>query len=518
MFRSTFACLCLSGTLMLAACGGSDHDKDPSGSAPPQRGTLLHSPPPRVASLSAADLAAAFGADPETQAMLQLTGAPKCRVDVHYIEYNTIGAKNEATTASGALMVPAGIDPACQGGRPVVLYAHGTTTDRNYNIASVQPSSGQPNSEGLLIALAFVSQGYIVVAPNYVGYDSSTLAYHPYLVAEQSANEMMDALKAARGALPTMDAPTTTAGAKLFITGYSQGGHVAMATHRALQAAGIAVAASAPMSGPYALSAFADAEFYGQVSGGAPVFATLLANSYQHTYGNVYSQPTDMFASAYASTIENLLPSTTSRSDLYAQGKLPSDQLFDATPPDPAYAAYTPATQPAAAAPLFARGFGPNYLITNSYRLAYLQDAQANPDGAFPTFTNGAPPAAPQHPLRQDLKTNDLRNWTPTAPMLLCGGDQDPTVYFMNTQIMQAYWAPTAAPVTVLDVDADATGNDDPYKSLKDAFDVAKQLVAATAVAQGATDGGASKVLSDYHAGLVGPFCLTATRGFFDAH
>jgi len=212
------------------------------------------------------------------------------------------------------------------------------------------------------------------------------------------------------------------------------------------------------------------------------------------------------------------LPSTTSRSDLYAQGKLPSDQLFDSNPPDPAYAAYTPPTQPAAAAPLFARGFGPNHLITNSYRLAYLQDAQANPDGAFPNFTNGAPPASPQLALRQDLKTNDLRNWTPTAPMLLCAGDQDPTVYFMNTQIMQGYWATTSAPVTVLDVDADATGSDDPYKNIKDQFDLAKQLVAAAAVAEGATDGGASKVLSDYHAGLVAPFCLTATRQFFDVH
>lgn len=514
MARNLF---CFSALLVLAACGGSNH-KDSSGSEAPQRGTLLHSPPERVASLSAADLAAAFGASPETQATLQLTGAPKCRVDVHYIEYNTVGAKNEAATASGALMVPAGIDPACQGGRPVVLYAHGTTTDRNFNIAAVKPASGEPNKEGLLIALAFVSQGYIVVAPNYVGYDSSSLPYHPYLVAEQSANEMMDALAAARSALPTMDAPTTTAGSKLFITGYSQGGHVAMATHRAMQAAGIQVTASAPMSGPYALSAFADAVFYGQVNGGATIFTALLANSYQHAYGNVYTHPSDMFESPYASTIENLLPSTSSRSDLYAQGKLPSDQLFSETPPDPAFAATTPPTEPAALAPLFARGFGPNHLITNSYRLAYLHDALANPDGAFPNFTNGAPPASPQHPLRQDLKANDLRNWTPTAPVLLCGGDQDPTVYFMNTQLMQGYWAPTSAPVIVLDVDADPTGNDDPYKEFKDQFDIAKQLAAAAAVAQGATDGGASAVLRDYHAGLVAPFCLTATRGFFDGH
>ena len=68
---------------------------------------------------------------------------------------------------------------------------------------------------------------------------------------------MIDALTAARGALPTADAPTTTDNGQLLVTGCSQGGYVAMATHRALQGAGETVTASAPMSGPYALSALA---------------------------------------------------------------------------------------------------------------------------------------------------------------------------------------------------------------------------------------------------------------------
>jgi len=38
---------------------------------------------------------------------------------------------------------------------------------------------GDPNGEALIMAAVFASQGYIVVAPNYAGYDSSTLPYHP---------------------------------------------------------------------------------------------------------------------------------------------------------------------------------------------------------------------------------------------------------------------------------------------------------------------------------------------------
>jgi hypothetical protein len=46
---------------------------------------------------------------------------------------------------------------------------------------------------------------------------------------------------------------------------------------------------------------------------------------------------------------------------------------------------------------------------------------------------------------------------------------------------------------------------------------VAKDLVAAAAVAQGATDGGFEAVLEDYHAGLVAPFCLDAAQEFFSS-
>src|SRR6202000_1572333 len=122
--------------------------------------------------------------------------------------------------------------------QPIVLYAHGTQTDRAFTMTDLS------NDEALALAALFASQGYIVVAPNYAGYDTSTLAYHPYLVAAQQARDMIDALAAARTALPVASLTLTKDNGKLFITGYSQGGFVAMATHRAMQAAGLTVTAS----------------------------------------------------------------------------------------------------------------------------------------------------------------------------------------------------------------------------------------------------------------------------------
>jgi hypothetical protein len=208
------------------------------------------------------------------------------------------------------------------------------------------------------------------------------------------------------------------------------------------------------------------------------------------------------------------------RSELYAAGKLPQYALFSPTPPAPEFAAITPPTTPANLAAVFALGFGSGNLIQNSYRLSYLRDAQAHPDGGFPVRTTGTPAAAPALPWRQALQRNDLRDWTPSAPVLLCGGDVDPVVFWLNTDLMQRYWAAqasSAASIGVLDLESAVTAND-PYGSLKQGFVLAKNLVAAEAVAHGATDGGARAVFEAYHVTLVAPFCFAATRSFFASH
>jgi len=504
----------LMTALLAAACGGGSQNTAPTSASTPARGALLQSPPVLVASYSVADLLAQLAGNDVGKLLLPLAYTPQCAINVYQLEYETIGGASEPTTASGALMVATGTDAACSGAHPILLYAHGTQTDKNFNIADLGNSA---NAEGLLLAAVFASAGYIVVAPNYAGYDTSTLPYHPYLDADQQSDDMIDALTAARSALPTLATANVTDGGKLFVTGYSQGGFVAMATHRALQAAGDVVTAAAPMSGPYALVAFGDAIFYGHVSLGSPANLTLLLSSYQHAYGNVYAEPTDVFEPPFATDIESLLPSTSAISELYAEGKLPQSAIFSSTPPAPTWAAFTPPTQPALFVPIFAMGFGADNLIQNGYRLAYLEDAESAPDGGFPTVTTALPPANPNNTLRQDLKLNDLRNWTPNAPVLLCVGDEDPTVFFFNTQLMQDYWSthvPSGA-VSVLDLDGLVSGAG-PYKELQNAFAAAKAVVASAAVLAGATDGGEAAVLADYHAGLVAPFCVAAVRSFFD--
>jgi alpha/beta superfamily hydrolase len=511
--------------LGLAACGGSD---SPTGAVASsnQRGTLVDNPALRVASLNAADFTAQLNSTSSGPQLIELAGTPTCGVDFYYFKYWTVGPDNSAQMASGALMVPTGSSAPCTGPRPIVLYAHGTTTDSAYNIADISDASNSANSEAAAVATVFAAQGYIVVAPNYLGYDISTLGYHPYVDGATNATDMMDALAAARTAL--LSAPGTSDSGKLYVTGYSEGGYVAMATVKAMQAANETVTASAPSSGPYALEAFADALLFGQVDIGSTEFAPLATTSYQHVYANVYTQTSDVYSSTYATGIDTLLPTPTPIGSLFQNGKLPETALFDSTTPTSStgISAVDTAADELLALPssppysaeqvsLFDLGFGNPYLINNTYRVAYVDDAVINPDQAEMTLLAGgtltssdvALAATSSVGLRKDFAVNDMRSgWAPEEPMLLCGGDADPTVYFQNTQIMAALWTPyvQGGLVSVLDLNGTPQAGN-PFAPLQVGLQQTEaQLVAA--------DGAAA--VASYHITEF-PFCMVAARGFF---
>lgn len=503
---------------LLACCADSGYALAQNASTP-LRGQLLQSSPQLVGSFSADDLIAKVTDGSISQSLLRHLFSPVCSVDVYHLEYQTVGGAGEPATASAALMIPVGADAQCEDPHPIILYAHGTQGSQSFDISNLSTSA---SFEGLLLAIAGATHGYIVVAPNYAGYDTSSLSYHPYLNGDQQAADMMDSLVAARTALAALQ---TAQNGQLFISGYSEGGYVALATQRAMQAAGISVTASAPMSGPYALSASGDAAFLGQVEADATEQFLLLASSYQHAYGNLYVTPTDMLEPRYAPSIGSL-PTKVGTSILVAEGVLPSSgAVFSSTPPTPQLASITPAKTPSSLAAVFAKGFGTDYLISNAYRLSYLEDQAAAPDGGFPNTTTAEPPATPTNGLRIDLKRNDLRSFAPTAPLLLCGGHEDPEVFYLNTQLMQSYWSLTApeSPVTILDVDSSPYPGD-PYDSVKTGFAAVKLSIELSAVVSGLFDklfGGSSQsaqsaVLDQYHSLLVPTFCVLAVKSFFD--
>jgi poly(3-hydroxybutyrate) depolymerase len=570
---SRFTLIC--ALAVLSACGSDSPTSavDTSNA----RGTLVDNPPFRIASLNAADLKAQLSASAFAP-LLPLTGDPACGVDFHYIHYWTVGGNDEPEYATGALMIPTGAAPQCSGARPMLLYAHGTQVDKTINIAD---PTNPKNQEGVLVAAMFAAQGYIVVAPNYVGYDTSTADYHPYLNEDAESKDMIDALTASRSALGKVLASGTTDNGRLFITGYSQGGHVAMATHKAMEAAGMAVTASGTMSGPYALEAFGDFAFTGHVGIYSTLFYPMLVTSYQRAYGNAYgpsgAMASDFYEAAYAATIEGLLPSATSVDELIANGQIPALALFNSAVPVTGTAldgllAIPPDDVNHPENKIFQLGFGTGNLVKNEVRIAYVSDLAGNPDRGLVTLQdcvfggnlsdpNCAAPGptayakaatTPTLGLRADLFKNDLRDWVPAAPVMLCGGKLDPVVtYPVNTGIMSLWWQTNGVPVartaaqlatslvTVLDLET-GLGAGDPFAAAEAAFqgtmgqieldaytaaftaahdawlaahagDTAGADAAGTAAGTAASN---AAYASNYHQ-TVEPFCQAAVRGYF---
>lgn len=556
---ATLLCTTLSASLLLTACG---NDGDNSNHTNTQDSTndnatstaqiKLLADPVTTQTFTPTQLAEAVKEAGLSGAVVK---APVCGVTVEYINHTTTGLKGEATNATGAVMIPTGDDPKCQGARPISLYAHGTTTDKNYNLAALNDSKNEAYTTALLLAATTAAQGDIVIAPNYPGYDASTLTYAPYSTKKQGL-QTVDSLKAGKLALEKLannaDAPiNVTASDKLFVSGYSQGGYVALATAQALDYQGTPATAVSPGSGPYAMAAFADVIVNGQVNVGGTVFLPLLVDSYDAEYGNIQD---GLYAGNYAKTAPSLLPSTTPLTQLFATGKLPVSQLFSANPNVPELDSISPPS------PQFSFGFGDNYLVSTDYRAKYVADMRANPDGLYPTQTK-LPFAAlnPQNAFRKALKDNDLRSYVPQSPTLLCGGNQDPIVFFdVNSTALASIWNsdPSINPTfAMLDIDTsneierEKEGKKTYISTLPTMVNTAVETIAkplqrqftqqleiiktnayttayAKALQSGATQEQANAqatqaatiaVVSQYHS-LLMPYCLNASQTFFDQY
>lgn len=516
MERTPFCAAAVCAAVLLAACGGN------SAGVPLGRGALQQNPPPRTLSLSAAGLAGLLQAQgPAGLTLLNLASSPggalPCGVDVQYMQYGTVGGRGEPTRASAALMVPTGPGPLCSGARPMVLFAHGTSVERSFNMVELVRTN-PANDQAAQAASQFAARGFIVVAPNYAGYDSSPLPYHPYLVADQQAKDMVDALQAARTALPRLLAPVADNG-KLFITGVSQGGHVALATHRAMEAAGMVVSGSSPAEPVSALELYGDFVMGGHVPLSSTGLIPMLLTGYQKTYGDLYSASTEYYEPAYAAGMEAAMPGALSADALVNAGALPQLHLF--APPPPDFTLETPAPSAAAIA-LWSAGFGSANLITTAARNRYLLAAAASPD------PRTALAAKPGHPLRARLAQNDMRSWItgPTAGMLLCGGALDPTVYFsVHAELSANLWAANSQ-VKLLDLENLYPTYAGPNRLAGSFATLASKLQAGFAQAVAATMAGvaaaggdanaqAQAVARDYHGKLVPPFCEAAASAFF---
>jgi hypothetical protein len=114
---------------------------------------------------------------------------------------------------------------------------------------------------------------------------------------------------------------------------------------------------------------------------------------------------------------------------------------------------------------------------------------------------------------------NDLRNWVPVRPVLMCGGANDPTVNFLSTRATAGYFRAKGMPAAALTVvDLEDTAAIDAYSAARAGFAQAKSTAGAEHPGQRRRQGAGGHAGVPRHAGApvlpgVGPRVLPGRAG-----
>ena len=168
--------------------------------------------------------------------------AARNAVNLYRVSYASVIPErgNLPTIATGLVAVP----DTSQLTLPMVSYQHGTVYGKHE-----VPSYPEQSPETQLMIAQFAGQGYAVIGADYFGLGDSTEP-EGYMVKGSHQQASYDMLLAARAVLADLKRRSN----KLFLAGWSQGGFVTMAFLEKLEAAGVAVQATATASAPVDVS------------------------------------------------------------------------------------------------------------------------------------------------------------------------------------------------------------------------------------------------------------------------
>lgn len=153
--------------------------------------------------------------------------------------YRTVGVGKQPTIASGLVFYPDGMNSSTQsrGLRRVVVWAHPTTGIVPRCAPSRLPE--QPYEFQTISGLEdFLSDGFVVVAPDYVGLGAfpkgeESTTFHPYLNSELEASSIRDALRSSQALAVQLTKQGVLngveVGKEIALFGHSQGGQAALA-------------------------------------------------------------------------------------------------------------------------------------------------------------------------------------------------------------------------------------------------------------------------------------------------
>ncbi len=204
------------------------------------------------------------------------------------------------TTVTGMVSVPRKSGPL-----PTVGYVHGTSISF-YDVPSNPNTFGNFNSrgesfEGPPSTAVFAGNGFIYVAPDYLGLGDSTVPRHRYFHAATEASSAIDLLTAAQNVLADLKARQN---GQLFVFGFSQGGHSALALHRELERMRVKVDGTAVVGGVFDVERWFLTSLENETTLFQPLYVTYLLLAFDDIY-DVYDWTGDVFRRRYAAIVED---------------------------------------------------------------------------------------------------------------------------------------------------------------------------------------------------------------------
>ncbi len=317
--------------------------------------------------------------------------------DVYKVTYESTDLEGNSTIVSGMLAVPD--DPTNI--YPFACYQHGTA-----GFDQDVPSALGLDSD---IPIALAGKGYVTVAPDLLGLGVHA-GVHPYVHAESAVWVSVDMMRAGREYALANDIFMND---QVFVTGYSQGGHSAMALHQHLEQElddEFHVTAAAPMSGPYSMAEVMRDLILSEEEYGRPGYLIITFISYQEVYGNIYTDIESTFRAPYRQLIED-----------YSNDEISLSALD---------------TELVSLLESIEGSVIPLRILEESFVEAVVSD--------------------PSHPMNLAMEENNVYDWAPDAPTRLYYCEMDEEVPFENSIVAEAAMQANGA-TDVLAISASAT-------------------------------------------------------------
>jgi hypothetical protein len=328
-------------------------------------------------------ISATLGGTRSKQQIINATGVPLIQFGAKYyrIRYTTPDAKGVLDTASALIVVPNDVTKVF----PRLVYQHGTS-----NCKTCVPSRyGQTGGDEGGVGLLWAGMGYVALLPDYVGMGDAR-GFQTYVHAATEASAALDLIRASAQFLANNNVAYND---QLFVTGYSQGGHAAMALVRDIEnnhSAEYTITASAPLSGPYSISGVMRDLILSNQEYNYAAYVPNTIMGYQEVYGNLYTNLSDVFKAEYLTPIQQYRNGTLSLTNMNIQ--------------------------------LLQR------LVTNTGSRAAR--------GMFIDSVLTALETDPTHPFNVALRDNDTyKNWAPQSPLRIFYCMADDQVPFLNSVV-----------------------------------------------------------------------------------